>query len=153
MTTVLTRGTVVIDVQACKGCDLCIDGSSLGRVVSDMLHEQSVPHTAIQMTGGQEWSRKGRYVNASKTLLVENTSVLFASGELAFAKNLGLRKEIEDDLASFSLTTTAAGNQIIAQSRSASGHGDAGIALLVAAFASQYLASTGIVQGKLRGWY
>jgi 2-oxoglutarate ferredoxin oxidoreductase subunit delta len=22
---VLTRGTVVIDVQACKGCDLCID--------------------------------------------------------------------------------------------------------------------------------
>ena len=25
MTTVLTRGTVVIAVQACKGCDLCID--------------------------------------------------------------------------------------------------------------------------------
>ena len=25
MTTVLTRGTVVIDVEACKGCDLCID--------------------------------------------------------------------------------------------------------------------------------
>jgi 2-oxoglutarate ferredoxin oxidoreductase subunit delta len=23
--TVLTRGTVVIDVEACKGCDLCID--------------------------------------------------------------------------------------------------------------------------------
>ena len=25
MTTVRTRGTVVIDVEACKGCDLCID--------------------------------------------------------------------------------------------------------------------------------
>ena len=25
MSTVLTRGTVVIDVEACKGCDLCID--------------------------------------------------------------------------------------------------------------------------------
>jgi 2-oxoglutarate ferredoxin oxidoreductase subunit delta len=24
-TTVLTRGTVVIDVEACKGCELCID--------------------------------------------------------------------------------------------------------------------------------
>jgi 2-oxoglutarate ferredoxin oxidoreductase subunit delta len=23
--TVVTRGTVVIDVDACKGCDLCID--------------------------------------------------------------------------------------------------------------------------------
>jgi len=25
MTTVRTRGTVVIDTEACKGCDLCID--------------------------------------------------------------------------------------------------------------------------------
>ncbi len=25
MSLVLTRGTVVIDVEACKGCDLCID--------------------------------------------------------------------------------------------------------------------------------
>jgi 2-oxoglutarate ferredoxin oxidoreductase subunit delta len=25
MTTILTRGTVVIDTEACKGCDLCID--------------------------------------------------------------------------------------------------------------------------------
>src|SRR5215210_3718 len=25
MTGVMTRGTVVIDVEACKGCDLCID--------------------------------------------------------------------------------------------------------------------------------
>ena len=25
MTTILTRGTVVIDTAACKGCDLCID--------------------------------------------------------------------------------------------------------------------------------
>ena len=25
MATVLTRGSVVIDVEACKGCDLCID--------------------------------------------------------------------------------------------------------------------------------
>jgi 2-oxoglutarate ferredoxin oxidoreductase subunit delta len=28
--TVLTRGTVVIDVEACKGCDLCIDACKPG---------------------------------------------------------------------------------------------------------------------------
>jgi 2-oxoglutarate ferredoxin oxidoreductase subunit delta len=28
--TVLTRGTVVIDVDACKGCDLCIDACRPG---------------------------------------------------------------------------------------------------------------------------
>ena len=27
---VLTRGTVVIDVEACKGCDLCIDACKPG---------------------------------------------------------------------------------------------------------------------------
>jgi 2-oxoglutarate ferredoxin oxidoreductase subunit delta len=31
--TVLTRGTVVIDVQACKGCDLCIAACPPGVLV------------------------------------------------------------------------------------------------------------------------
>lgn len=119
--------------------ELVIDGTSIGRVVSDMLWEQGVDHKAVQMTGGQDWSRKGRYVNASKTLMVENLAVLFASGELKFAYDLFLRGEIEEDLASFATQTTVAGNQIITQSRNASGHGDLGIALIVAGFASQYL--------------
>lgn len=133
--------------------DLVIDGTSLGRVVSDMLFEQSVPHTAIQMTGGSDYTTKGRYCNASKTLMVENLAVLFASGELQFAHDLPLRDEIEEDLASFTTQTTAAGNQIITQSRNASGHGDLGIGLIVAAFASQYLAKQGIQVSTLRGWY
>lgn len=133
--------------------ELVIDGTSIGRVVSDMLHEQSVDHTAVQMTGGQEWRRSGRYVNASKTLMIENLAVLFAAGDLKFAQDLPLRKEIEEDLASFTTQTTAAGNQIITQSRNASGHGDKGIALIVAAFASQYLSTPRVVVGHLRGFW
>lgn len=133
--------------------ELVIDGTSIGRVVSDMLHEQSVDHTAVQMTGGQEWRRSGRYVNASKTLMIENLAVLFAAGDLKFAHDLPLRSEIESDLATFTTQTTAAGNRIITQSRNASGHGDAGIALIVAAFASQYLQRPHIVVSALRGWY
>lgn len=132
---------------------LVIDGTSIGRVVSDMLHAQNVPHFAIQMTAGQDWSKKGRYVNASKTLMVENLAVQFAAGEIKFAHDLLLRAEIEADLASFTTQTTAAGNQIIAQSRSASGHGDLGIALIVGAFASQYLRPQRFETYQLRGYY
>lgn len=133
--------------------ELIIDGTSLGRVVSDLLWDQSIPHSAVQMTGGADWTRKGRYVNASKTLMIENLAVLFAADELKFAHDLPLRSEIEEDLATFTTQTTAAGNQIITQARNASGHGDLGIGLIVAAFASQYLAPQSIQVSKLVGMY
>lgn len=133
--------------------ELAIDGTSIGRVVSDMLWDQNIDHKAVQMTGGQDWTRKGRYVNAGKTFMIENLAVLFAAGEIRFAHDLPLRAEIEQDLASFTTQTTAAGNQIITQSRSAAGHGDLGIALIVGAFATQYLRQQVVGQHKLRGWF
>jgi len=133
--------------------ELSIDGTSIGRVVSDMLWDQSVDHKAIQMTGGQDWRQASvRYVNAGKTFMIENLAVLFASGDIKFAHDLPLRQEIEEDLASFTLTITAAHNQIITQSRSSAGHGDLGIALIVGAFASQYLKPQTIRVSQLIGW-
>jgi hypothetical protein len=133
---------------------LVIDGTSIGRVVSDMLQAQNAQHTAVTMAGGQDWSKKsGRYVSAGKTFLVENLAVMFAAGEIKFAHDCPLRPEIEGDLASFTTATTAAGNQIITQSRSASGHGDLGIALIVGAFASQYLKPQRIEAYHLRNYY
>lgn len=132
---------------------LVIDGSSLGRVVSDQLTDANCEHTAVQMVAGQNWVRKGKYVNAGKTLIIEALSVLFSSGELTFARDLTLRRDIEEDLASFSLTTTAAGNQVITQSRNASGHGDLGVSLAIAAFCSAYLEGQTITTHKLRGYY
>ncbi|SLN66710.1 hypothetical protein PEL8287_03701 [Roseovarius litorisediminis] len=133
--------------------ELAIDGTSIGRVVSDLLWDQSVDHKAVQMTGGQDWAKKGaRYVNAGKTFMIENLAVLFASGDIKFAADCPLRDEIEADLASFATTTTAAGNQIITQSRSEGGHGDLGIALILGGFASQYLHAGLPVQQSLRGW-
>lgn len=133
--------------------NLVIDGTSIGRVVSDMLHEQNVPHFAIQMTGGQEWTKKGRYVNAGKTAMIETLAVMFAAGEIKFAHDCPLRAEIEADLASFTTQTTAAGNQIITQGRNGSGHGDLGIALIVGGFASQHLKPQRMEVAHLRGYY
>ncbi|MEY8831441.1 hypothetical protein AB9K34_24005 [Sedimentitalea sp. XS_ASV28] len=79
--------------------------------------------------------------------------MLFAAGELKFAHDLPLRQEIEEDLGSFMTQTTAAGNMVISQSRNASGHGDLGIGLIRAAFASQCRAPQSIKVSHLRGWY
>ena len=118
--------------------------------MSDMLWDQGVNHKAVQIIGGQDWRQaSARYVNAGKTFMVENLSVLFASGDLKFARDLPLRSEIEEDLATFTTQTTAAGNQIITQARNASGHGDLGIGLIVAAFGSQYLVPQGIQVSNL----
>jgi hypothetical protein len=133
--------------------NLVIDGTSIGRVVSDMLHEQNVPHFAIQMTGGQEWSKKGRYVNAGKTAMIETLAVMFAAGEIKFAHDCPLRAEIEADLASFTTQTTAAGNQIITQGRTGKGHGDLGISLIVGAFASQHLKPQRMEVAHLSGYF
>ena len=114
-----------------------------------MCVEQNIPHTAIQTVAGQQRTRKGRFVNIRKSLHIENLSVLFASGELTFATDLPLRVEIESDLDSLTLTETAAGNQIITQSRQSGSHGDLAIGLACAT----YLKPQSIGQAQLHGWY
>ena len=48
--TVLTRGTVVIDVEACKGCDLCIDACP-PRVLVMTAHERQQPRLPLPAAG------------------------------------------------------------------------------------------------------
>lgn len=134
-------------------CKLVIDGSGLGAVVSDILVDQNIPHHALTMVSGQNWSRKGRKVSVGKTLLIETLSVLLSTGELTFAFDLPLRSECESDLASFVLTETAAGNQVITQSRQSGSHGDLGIGLAISSWAAQYLKPQSIGQAKLQGWH
>lgn len=132
---------------------LVIDGSGLGRVCSDLMFEQGVPHDAIQMTVGQNWVKKGRYVNVGKTLLLETLSLLFATGDLTFAHDLPLREDILAELETFQLEQTAAGNQIITQGKSGAHHGDLSIALAVACFASEQLLPGFTGTGTLEGYF
>jgi hypothetical protein len=132
---------------------LVIDASGLGRVVSDLLHEQRINHHAIQMTVGQNWVEKDRYVNVGKMLLLETLSLLFATGDLTFAHDLPLREDILAELESFQLEQTAAGNQIIVQGKSGAHHGDLVVALAVAVFASEHLVPGFVGVGQLDAWY
>ena len=132
---------------------LVIDASGLGRVVSDLLTEQRVEHHAIQMTVGQNWVKKGRYVNVGKMLLLETLSIMFATGDLTFAHDLPLRGDILAELETFQLEQTAAGNQIITQGKSGSHHGDLAIALSAACFASEHLLPGFTGEGRLENYY
>ena len=132
---------------------LVIDASGLGRVISDLLTEQRVEHHAIQMTVGQNWVKKDRYVNVGKTLLLETLSLLFATGDLTFAHDLPLRGDILAELETFQLQQTAAGNQIITQGKSGAHHGDLAIALAAACFASEHLRPGYTGEGKLDNWF
>jgi hypothetical protein len=73
------------------------------------------------MTGGTDWTRKGRNVNASKTLMIE-TLCQFASGDPR-SHDLPLRQEIEEDPPR-SRRHDRCWYMVISQSRNASGHGD-----------------------------
>lgn len=79
------------------------------------------------MPDEQDWSPTGPCVNAGETLMIEETPVLFALADIELAQDLALGWKIGTDLVLF---TTAAGNQITVQLRSAAGYGDLGIALV-----------------------
>jgi hypothetical protein len=132
---------------------LVIDASGLGRVVSDLLFEQRVEHHAVQMTVGQNWVERGRYVNVGKTLLLETLSLLFATGDLTFAHDLPLHDDILAELETFQLETTAAGNQVITQGKSGAHHGDLAIALAAACFASEHLLPGFTGVGQIENWF
>lgn len=144
--------TLITKKEFVERTQLVTDGSSLGRVVSDMLDDEKAEHTAIQITAGQQWKRRGKYVNAGKTFLLENLAVLFQTGELKFANDLPLKDQIVEELSSFELKTTTAGNTIISGG-GASHHGDLGVALALASFATTHLHRGFVGQAPIAGWY
>jgi 2-oxoglutarate ferredoxin oxidoreductase subunit delta len=52
MKTVVTRGTVVIDTERCKGCDLCIDACRPGVLTMTTHERNSKGYLYPQLTEG-----------------------------------------------------------------------------------------------------
>jgi len=130
---------------------LVIDATGLGRVVSDLLSEARIDHTAIQIVVGQEWRSKGRFVNVGKHALLECLSVRFAASELTIASGLQLHAELMAELETFRLETSRAGNPVITQGQAGHHHGDLSIATACAVFASEHLVPQPIETVKLKG--
>lgn len=132
---------------------LSLDSTGLGRPLSDFLIEKQIEHLAITITAGMATSRKGRYLNIAKTVLLGDLANALETGHLVIAHDLPLRDRLMAELEAFTVKTTSAGNSILDSSRSEStGHADVAIAAALALAHSNVGAGfTG--EGRLAGYY
>lgn len=131
---------------------LVVDATGLGQPFCDVLTEGGIDHIAVTMTAGQAWQRKGNKATVAKNVLLETLATGFETGALDIAHDLPLREQLVQEVASFELETTAAGNLVLAGGGRGH-HADMAIALALAWFASENLRPAAAVNGRLRGWF
>lgn len=131
---------------------LCIDASSMGAPFSEVLTQNHIEHLAMTITAGASWRRDGHRVTVAKNLLIECMAGGFERSDIAIAHDLPLKDQLVQEIASFELATTAAGNLVLAGGGKGH-HADMAIALALAFFASQNLLPGFTGVGQLENWY
>ncbi|NTT87756.1 hypothetical protein [Tabrizicola fusiformis] len=131
---------------------LAIDASGLGGPFSSTLDLAGIEHFAVTMTAGASLSRKGRDVTVAKTLLLENLAVGLETHALTIAHDLPGKQDLLNEVASFELASTSAGNLVL-QGGGKGHHADRAVALALAYLSVTHL-DLGMmpVQQKLVGW-
>lgn len=93
---------------------LTIDASGLGQPFSDTLNLAGIDHWSVVMTAGASLHKKGRKVTCAKSLLLENLATGIETGGLTIASDLRGRQDLLNEIASFELQATSAGNLVLA---------------------------------------
>ncbi len=97
-------------------------------------------------------SRKGRHHHVAKTVLLGDLANALETRQLQIAHDLPLRDRFMQELESFEVKTTAAGNQVLDASRTYVHHADLAIAAAIALYLSNN-APQAIEVGRLAGYY
>lgn len=130
---------------------LAIDASGLGAPFSSTLDLAGIEHFAVVMTAGTNLTRKGKDIACAKTLLLENMAVGLETGALTVAHDLVGKQDLLNEIASFELASTSAGNLVL-QGGGKGHHSDRAIALALAYLSVTHLDSGLAVNHKLHGW-
>lgn len=130
---------------------LAIDASGLGAPFSSVLDQAGIEHYACVMTAGANLTTKGRDVTVAKTLLIENLAVGLETGVLRVADDLDGKQDLLNEIASFELASTSAGNLVL-QGGGKGHHADRAIACALAYLQVTHLDTTVSGQHKLAGW-
>lgn len=131
---------------------LAIDASGLGGPFSSTLDLAGIEHWAVTMTAGANLAKKGRDVSVAKTLLLENLAVGLETHALTIAHDLPGKQDLLNEVASFELASTSAGNLVL-QGGGKGHHADRAVALALAYLSITHLDSGSMpVQQKLVGW-
>ncbi len=131
---------------------LAIDASGLGAPFSSTLDNAGIEHWAVVMTAGANLTKKGKNVTVGKTILLENMAVGLETGSLMVADDLRGKQDLLNEIASFELASTSAGNLVL-QGGGKGHHADRAIACALA-----YLSATDLDDAmittthRLRGW-
>ena len=130
---------------------LAIDASGLGAPFSSTLDNAGIEHFAVVMTSGSNLTKKGKDVTCAKTLLLENMAVGLETGALTIAHDLQGAQDLKNEIASFELATTSAGNLVL-QGGGKGHHADRAIALALAYLSAMRLDTYSGGQYRLTGW-
>lgn len=131
---------------------LAIDASGLGAPFSSTLDLAGIEHWSVVMTAGSTMSKKDKSVTVSKGILLENMAVGIETGTLTLADDLPGKQDLLNEIASFELTSTTAGNLVLSGGGKGH-HADRAIACVLAYLSATDLDdTTGPVQQKLTGW-
>lgn len=131
---------------------LTIDASGLGAPFSSTLDQAGIEHHAVVMTAGANMSKKGKNVTVAKTILLENMAVGLETGALTIAHDLDGKQDLLNEIASFELASTSAGNLVL-QGGGKGHHADRAIATALAYLSVTHLEPhLGSVAHRLKGW-
>ena len=135
-----------------KHASLTIDASGLGGPFSNVLTLAGVDHFAVTMTAGSSITVKGRKVNCSKNLLLENMAAGLETGDLTIAHDLPQKDVLLEEISSFELAQTSAGNLVLAGGGSGH-HADRAIALALAYLKTTHLQPRTVTQGRITNYW
>jgi len=130
---------------------LAIDASGLGAPFSSTLDNAGIEHYAVVMTAGANMSRNGKDVTIAKTLLLENMAVGLEIGALTVAHDLDGKQDLLNEIASFELASTSAGNLVL-QGGGKGHHADRAIATALAYLSATHLDTYTGGSYRLHGW-
>lgn len=131
---------------------LAIDASGLGQPFSSTLNQAGIDHWAVVMTAGASISKKGRDVTCGKTVLIENLAVGLETGALTIADDLPGKQDLLNEIASFELASTSAGNLVL-QGGGKGHHADRAIGAALAYLQVTHLEGQQVGVHRLANWY
>ncbi|MBF9030630.1 hypothetical protein HKCCE3408_09500 [Rhodobacterales bacterium HKCCE3408] len=131
---------------------LTVDASGLGQPFSSVLDQAGIEHLGVVITAGSAITRERNVVRCSKTLLIENLAAGIETRALTIADDLDGKRDLLNEIGSFELASTSAGNLTL-QGGGKGHHADRAIGAALAYLRITHLdRHVGGVQHKLVGW-
>jgi hypothetical protein len=114
--------------------DLAIDGTGVGRPITDLFKSAGLTFCAVTITSGDAESNDGNYYRVPKMTLVSRLQALLHEGRLQIQKELPEAAELVKELQDFRVKYTESGNMTFSAREGK--HDDLVLALAIAAWRS-----------------